>query len=332
MNYSSSHGFDSINKIMREIDKGYIIRNIHKNGSMGILIIVIIHIYRSIKYTSYTIKKSWIVGIIIYFFLIFIGFLGYTLPNGQMSYWGGTVITNLITVIPYIGENIKIYIWGNYNIGIETLNRFYSLHYLLPILLLIPILLHLYFVHEKGGNNKIGIKEEYINLNRYFTIKDIMSFLLFSLIFIYIVFYKPTTLGHVDNYIESNPLVTPSHIVPELYLLPYYTILRSIEEKRIGVILLLLSILIFILLPYIQPSLLINTSFRTLYTYNLYFFIFNYFYIGYMGTEIVIKPYIYINTFLTLYYFYYIIRTNRNKYNRIYNIFNLKGIRIIYFH
>lgn len=236
----------------------------------------------------------------------------------------GTVITNLITIIPYFGENIKIYIWGNYNISIETLNRFYSLHYILPILLIIPILLHLYYVHKKGGNNKLGIKEEKIGINRYYSIKDIMSFILFTLLLIYLIFFIPSKLGHVDNNIESNPLVTPSHIVPELYLLPYYTILRSIEEKRIGVLLLILSILIFILLPYIQSSLLINISFRPLYINNLYYFILNYIYIGYMGTEIVIKPYIYINTFLTIYYFYYIIRSNSNKFYRISYIFNLK--------
>jgi ubiquinol-cytochrome c reductase cytochrome b subunit len=219
----------------------------------------------------------------------------------------GTVITNLITIIPYFGTDLKLYIWGNYNIGTEALNRFYSLHYILPLLLLILILLHLYYVHKKGGTNKLGIKEELINFTRYYIYKDIMSFTLFILIFIFIILFKPSELGHVDNYIESNSLVTPTHIVPELYLLPYYTILRSIEEKRIGVLLLILSILIFILLPFIQSSILINYTFRPIYRKNLIYFILNYIYIGYMGTQIVIIPYIYINSFLSFYYFYYII-------------------------
>lgn len=220
----------------------------------------------------------------------------------------GTVITNLITIIPFFGEDLKLYIWGNFNIGSEALNRFYTLHYLLPLLLLIPIFLHLYYVHKKGGNNKLGIKENLIVFSRYYIYKDIMSFSLFVILFIILIFIKPSSLGHVDNYIESNTLVTPSHIVPELYLLPYYTILRSIEEKRIGVLLLVLSIFIFIFLPFIQSSILINLSFRPFYLNLLIYFIFNYIYIGYMGTQLVLIPFLYINYFLTFFYFYFIIR------------------------
>lgn len=306
MNYISSteESYRSIMRIMRDIDKGFIIRFIHINGAIILFLLLNIHIIKGIYYSSYSIKYTWIIGNILYILMIIIAFLGYSLPYGQMSYWGVTVITNIITVIPFIGEDIKKYIWGDYKIGEETIKRFYVLHYLLPFLLLFFILLHIYTLHIKGGNNPIGLKEKQINIKTYYLNKDIFSFLSFLLFFIILIFFYPTSIGHEDNYIESNPLVTPTHIVPEIYLLPYYSILRSIPDKTLGVLVVLLNFILLIILPYIQPSITINKGYRFYYSLFLPYFIINYIYLGYMATRVVVKPYILLSLFLTLNYLF----------------------------
>ena len=260
--------------------------------------------------SSYIKKWTWIIGIIMEILLIIIAFLGYTLPNGQMSYWGTMVITNIITIIPRIGKEILEYIWGNYNIENETINRFYSLHYLLPFILVVLIIGHIITLHEVKGTNPIGVTTKKINFNPYFTIKDILGFIIIIISIIIVIGYIPFKLLHEENNIEANSLVTPSVIVPESYLLPYYAVLRSIEKKEIGVIVMLSTIIIKIILPYIQSSLLINTSFRKLYSKSIIGFIIIFILLGWIGANEVISPYNKIGLYLTISYFYMFIQIN----------------------
>lgn len=224
-----------------------------------------------------------------------------------MSYWGATVITNLISIIPVIGKDILIYLWGDYSISENTLNRFYSIHFLLPFILLVLILIHITELHKVSGTSNIGYTNIKINFNPYFTLKDIYSFLLSIILIILINGYYPFLLLEEDNYIQANSLLTPSHIIPELYLLPYYAILRTIESKELGVILMLGSILINLLLPFIQTSLNINQVFRPIYTYNISYFIIIFFLLGFIGIKEVIMPYTIIGLILTISYFYFYI-------------------------
>lgn len=275
------------------------------NGAMIIFLFLLLHIFRAFWYSSFSIKTPWILGVFLYILMIFIAFLGYNLPFGQMSYWGGTVITNMLTTIPIIGEYLKIYIWGDYNIGFFTLKRFYSFHFFLPFLLILLILLHIYTLHNNGGNNPLGLKDEVISFHPYFSFKDFFStFFSFTLLFFF-VFFFPSLLGHVDNFIPANPIVTPNHIVPELYLLPYYAILKSIPSKSFGVIAMILALFLLIPFPYFQPSTFLNLSFRPLFLSFFLFFSFNFLFLGYLGTLVVVPPFSFLSSLFTFFYFYF---------------------------
>jgi ubiquinol-cytochrome c reductase cytochrome b subunit len=245
--------FDLIEYIMRDINYGWLIRYLHSNGASLFFLFVYLHISRGIYAGSYTYPriKLWNIGVIIYILMMGIAFLGYVLPFGQMSIWGATVITNLISAIPYLGNDLVIFIWGAFSVGNPTLNRFYSLHYLLPFLLTGLILYHLSSLHEHGSNNPLGINsnQEKIYFNPYFTIKDLYYYLLFFLLFSLLLFFFPNLLGHSDNYIPANPLITPLTISPDWFVLVPYAILRTIPNKLLGVIILVLSLIILFILP-----------------------------------------------------------------------------------
>nr|AIC09097.1 cytochrome b [Gasteruption sp. M19] len=243
--------FNSIIHIMHDVNYGWIMRYIHMNGASMYFICMYIHIGRGIYYHSFNLIHVWMVGIMIYILSMATAFLGYVLPWGQMSFWGATVITNLISAIPYLGNMLVEWVWGGYSVENPTLNRFYSLHFILPLLITMMILIHLMYLHNTGSNNPLGTNSNLykIPFNFYFTIKDSLGFLILLLILISIVFFNPNLLNDPENFIEANPMLTPIHIQPEWYFLFAYAILRSIPNKLGGVISLLMSILMLFFLP-----------------------------------------------------------------------------------
>ena len=245
--------FDLIEYIMRDINYGWLIRYLHSNGAGMFFIILFLHIAKALYVGSYTYPriKLFNIGVVIYILMMGIAFMGYVLPWGTMSLWGATVITNLVSAIPYLGTDIVIFIWGGFSVGNPTLTRFFSLHYLLPFILAGLVAYHLASLHENGSNNPLGISSnmDKIYFHPYFTTKDIYYFMIFFLFFSYFLFFFPNYLGHPDNYIPANPLVTPLSILPEFYLLAPYAILRTIPDKLLGIITLLFSLLILFILP-----------------------------------------------------------------------------------
>jgi len=232
-------------------------------------------------------------------------FMGYVLPWGQMSFWGATVITNLFSAVPYVGTNIVEWLWGGFSIGNATLNRFFSLHYLMPFLIVGLVLIHLSLLHRDGSNNPLGTNSnsDYISFYPYFYVKDLFSFLVLVLILSFFVIYYPNILGHADNYIPANPMSTPPHIVPEWYFLPFYAILRSIPNKLGGVVAMLGSILILILLPYINTSLVRSNKFRPIFSILYWFLVSDFIILGWIGQKPVESPYIEVGMAATFFYF-----------------------------
>jgi ubiquinol-cytochrome c reductase cytochrome b/c1 subunit len=258
--------FASVEHIMRDVNYGWLIRYIHSNGASMFFIVVYLHTFRGIFYSSYAKPRQllWHVGVTILFLMIATAFMGYVLPWGQMSFWGATVITNLFSAIPIVGQEIVIWLWGGYAIANATLTRFYALHFLFPIIIASLVGIHLYLLHLSGSSNPIGqtLLPSKIFFAPYYIIKDLYGIITFLMFFSFFVFFFPNMLGHSDNYIPANPLVTPAHIVPEWYLLPFYTILRSIPDKLLGVIALALciAILYFIFFIIILPLLNLNRA------------------------------------------------------------------------
>lgn len=308
-----SLSFESIEVLMREVKYGYILRYLHSNGSAIIFLLVYLHIGRGLLYGSYTKLRmgTWYTGIILLFALILTSFLGYSLVGGQMSYWAIKVISNLLTVIPYIGEDIVEWIYGGYNIGDITLMRFYTLHYILPIVIVGIIMIHLIVLHNKGGSNPLGINSvrslSLINFHPYYTIKDTLSFIILYLFLLYLVFFDPNLLSHSDNYIRSNPLVTPTHIVPEIYLLYYYMGLRSIPNKLGGVLILLTIILVLFLLPFLHKGIISSFKFRPIIKFGWFFFFLNFICGTYLGALEVVEPYITLSRISVIYYLFFIL-------------------------
>jgi len=263
--------FDSVERIMRDVDYGWMLRYAHMNGASMFFAIVYIHLFRGLYYGSYKQPREllWILGVIILILMIMTAFMGYVLPWGQMSYWAATVITNLFSAIPVVGQGIVTFLWGGFTVGNPTLNRFYALHYLLPFVILGVVLLHLIALHRFGSNNPLGIDmkgpQDTLPFHPYFTIKDLFGLTVFLLIYAFFVFYAPNFLGSADNYIPANPMQTPNHIVPEWYLLPYYAILRSVPNKLFGVILAFGSIFLMFLVPWLDTSPVRSARFRPIY-------------------------------------------------------------------
>lgn len=303
--------FSSIEHIMRNVNFGWLLRYIHANGASMFFIVVYIHIFRGLYFGSYVKPKQWVwvVGVIIFLLMIITAFIGYVLPWGQMSLWGATVITNLVSAIPKIGNYIVAWLWGGFSVDNATLNRFFSLHYLLPFVIVAASLIHIMLLHQEGSNNPLGIESsnDKISLYPYFIWKDLLGLGVFLFIFSIFIYFYPNILGHSDNYIEANSMVTPTHIVPEWYFLPFYAILRSIPHKLGGVIAMLFSILILIILPWIHSTEIRSSRFRPLYKFFFWSLLGNCLLLGWIGGMPVEDPYILIGQILSIYYFYYFV-------------------------
>lgn len=300
--------FYRIIHIIQNVSNGWLIHNIHINGASFFFICIYIHISRGIYYSSFKLTHTWIIGVRIFLISIATAFLGYVLPWGQISFWGATVITNLVSTIPYIGNTIVIWIWGGFSINNATLNRFFSLHFILPFILLIIVILHLYFLHLTGSSNPLGSNR---NLNKipfhiYFSYKDIFGFIIFFIIFLIIILQYPYIFGDPDNFIPANPIVTPIHIQPEWYFLFAYAILRSIPNKLGGVIALVISIIILYFLPLLKiniPSLIFSPFIQLLY----WLFINNFILLTWAGAQLIETPFIQISQILSIIYFIFFI-------------------------
>jgi ubiquinol-cytochrome c reductase cytochrome b subunit len=304
--------FFSVEHIMRDVNYGWLLRYIHANGASMFFIVVYVHTFRGLYFGSFSYPREalWIVGVFIILIMILTAFLGYVLPWGQMSFWAATVITNMVSAIPEIGKNIVIWLWGGFSVDNATLNRFFSLHYLLPFVLVVLVLLHLIFLRENSSSNPLGVEHttDYLYFYPYYWIKDLLGLLVFFIFFAFFVFFMPNYLGHPDNYIMANPMVTPPHIVPEWYFLPFYAILRSIPDKLLGVLAMVFSILILALLPFLHAgSKLRAFSFRPLSKALFYFFIFDCFLLGWIGHCPAEMPYVLIGKVATIFYFVYFI-------------------------
>jgi quinol-cytochrome oxidoreductase complex cytochrome b subunit/NADH:ubiquinone oxidoreductase subunit 2 (subunit N) len=303
--------FSSVEHIMRDVRGGVALRYIHANGASMFFIVVYLHMFRALYYGSYFQPRAnlWYSGIIIFFLMMAAAFMGYVLPWGQMSFWGATVITNLFSAIPIVGNSIVQLLWGGFSVDNPTLNRFFSLHYLVPFLIAALAILHLVLLHQHGSNNPLGILGIYdkISFYPYYYVKDLFAFFVFIWIFSFFVIYAPNYMGHPDNYIEANPLVTPAHIVPEWYFLPFYAVLRTIPDKLGGVSLMGLSIIVLALLPIVDTSVFRSNFFKPLNIWFFWFFFSDSLSLGWIGQEVVESPFIEMANFVTLSYFLYFI-------------------------
>ncbi len=287
----TSLAFNSVEHIMRDVNYGWLLRYVHANGASMFFIVVYVHIFRGLYYGSYRSPREtlWFLGVIIYLLMMATGFMGYVLPWGQMSFWGATVITNLFGAIPLVGDSIVTFLWGGFSVDNPTLNRFFSLHYLLPFVIAGVVILHIWALHIPGSNNPLGIdvkgKQDTVPFFPYYISKDALGVGVFLLFFAFFVFYAPNFLGHPDNYIPANPLVTPPHIVPEWYYLPFYAILRAIPDKLGGVIAMFAAILILFAMPWLDGSKARSSKFRPLYRFFLIVFLINALFLGYIGAK-----------------------------------------------
>ena len=272
------HAFASVERIMRDVNYGWLVRYMHANGASMFFVAVYIHILRNLYYGSYKAPREvlWILGCIIYLLMMATAFMGYVLPWGQISFHGAVVITNLLGALPIVGESITTWLWGGFAVDNPTLNRFFSLHYLLPFVIAGVVGLHIWALHVPGNNNPTGVNvksaEDTVPFHPYYTVKDGFAISLFLILFASFVFYNPNILGHADNYIPANPLVTPAHIVPEWYFLPFYAILRAIPDKLGGVLAMFGAIGVLFVLPWLDTSKVRSMRYRP--TAKLYFLIF----------------------------------------------------------
>jgi ubiquinol-cytochrome c reductase cytochrome b/c1 subunit len=301
--------FKSVEGIMRDVNYGWLIRYLHSNGASMFFIAVYVHIARGMYYGSYKEPREvlWILGVIIYLLMMATGFMGYVLPWGQMSYWGAVVITNLFGAIPVVGDHIVTWLWGGYSVGNPTLNRFFSLHYLLPFAIAGVVVLHVWALHVVGQNNPTGIEpksdKDTVAFTPYATVKDGFLIAVFCIMYAWFVFYVPNYLGHADNYIPANPSVTPMHIVPEWYYLPFYAILRAIPNKLLGVAALGGSILILAFMPWLDTSKVRSARYRPLYRQFFWIYIATVVGLGYLGSQPPEGIYVIAARILTVYYF-----------------------------
>ena len=303
--------FNSVEHIMRDVNAGYILRYTHANVASFFFIFVYCHIARGLFYSSYREPRSlvWTIGVIILIVMMATAFLGYVLPYGQMSLWGATVITNLLSAIPFFGQDLVELVWGGFSVSNATLNRFFSLHFLLPFLLAGLAIAHMMALHVHGSNNPNGTSNnsDRYTMHPYFTFKDLVTIFAFFLVLSIMVFYYPNVLGHSDNYIPANPMSTPSSIVPEWYLLPFYAILRSIPNKLLGVVAMFGSLLILLILPLTDVSRIRGSQFRPLMKLCHWFFIVNFLILLWIGACHPESPYLEIGQVATAFYFIWFI-------------------------
>nr|YP_010271116.1 cytochrome b [Neptis thisbe]UJY98875.1 cytochrome b [Neptis thisbe] len=309
--------FYSVNYICRNVNYGWLIRTLHANGASFFFICIYLHIGRGIYYESFNLKFTWMVGVIILFLLMATAFMGYVLPWGQMSFWGATVITNLLSAIPYLGTMLVNWIWGGFAIDNATLTRFYTFHFLFPFIILMLTMIHLLFLHQTGSNNPLGINSnlDKIPFHPFFTFKDLIGFIILIMFLTFLSLINPYLLGDPDNFIPANPLVTPIHIQPEWYFLFAYAILRSIPNKLGGVIALVMSILILIILPFTFNKKIQGIQFYPLNQILFWFMITTIILLTWIGARSVETPYIITGQLLTLIYFsYFILNPILNKF------------------
>lgn len=291
MNYvpHTTLAFDSVEHIMRDVNYGWLLRYLHSNGASFFFILVYIHMFRGLYYGSYKTPREvlWWLGLLIYLLMMATGFLGYTLPWGQMSLWGATVITDFFSAIPLVGEQLTTTVRGSFAVGQPTLNRFFALHFLLPFVIVAVVILHIYALHKSKSNNPIGIEikdvRDTIPFHPYYTIKDMYGVAVLLIVYCFFVFWAPNFFGEPDNYIEANSLQTPSHILPEWYFLPFYAILRSVESKLGGIVLMFGAIVILVFLPFLDKSPIRSATFRPLYKIAFWMFFFICMLLGYLG-------------------------------------------------
>ena len=303
------YAFDSVERIMRDVNSGWLLRYIHMNGGSAFFIVVYIHIFRGLYYGSYKDPRQilWILGIVILLLMMMTAFMGYVLPWGQMSFWGAKVITSLFSAFPLVGDWIVTWLWGGFTVDNPTLNRFFSLHYLMPFVIVAVVVLHLWALHRFGSNNPVGIDckgpQDKIPFNPYYTIKDLFGLGVFLILFCAFVFFAPNFFGEPDNYIPANPLVTPTHIVPEWYFLPYYAILRSIPDKLLGVIAMFASILILMVLPWLDRTPVRSARFRPIYKQFFWVLFLDCLVLGYIGAKPPEGAFLVVGRLATAYYF-----------------------------
>ena len=315
--------FDSVERIMRDVNYGWLIRYVHMNGGSAFFIVVYIHIFRGMYFGSYKSPREllWILGILILLCMMATAFMGYVLPWGQMSFWGATVITNLFSAIPVIGDWVVTLLWGGFAVDNPTLNRFFSLHYLMPFVIIGVVVLHVVALHQHGSNNPIGIdtkgEQDSIPFHPYYTVKDLFGLGVFLIVFFFFVFFAPNFFGEPDNYIEANPLQTPPHIVPEWYFLPYYAILRAftadafiywpiawlMSAKLAGVLAMFASIMVLFILPWLDFSPVKSARYRPLYKQFFWLFIIDCFVLGWVGANPAEGHFVIIGQIGTAYYF-----------------------------
>ncbi|AJU15383.1 cytochrome b (mitochondrion) [Saccharomyces cerevisiae YJM1478] len=311
MHYSSNIelAFSSVEHIMRDVHNGYILRYLHANGASFFFMVMFMHMAKGLYYGSYRSPRVtlWNVGVIIFILTIATAFLGYCCVYGQMSHWGATVITNLFSAIPFVGNDIVSWLWGGFSVSNPTIQRFFALHYLVPFIIAAMVIMHLMALHIHGSSNPLGITGnlDRIPMHSYFIFKDLVTVFLFMLILALFVFYSPNTLGHPDNYIPGNPLVTPASIVPEWYLLPFYAILRSIPDKLLGVITMFAAILVLLVLPFTDRSVVRGNTFKVLSKFFFFIFVFNFVLLGQIGACHVEVPYVLMGQIATFIYFAY---------------------------
>jgi ubiquinol-cytochrome c reductase cytochrome b/c1 subunit len=303
--------FGSVERIVRDVNFGWLLRNMHAAGASMFFFAVYVHMFRGLYYGSYKEPREvlWILGVIIYLLMMATGFMGYVLPWGQMSFWGATVITNLFSAIPYVGDLIVTWLWGGYSVGNPTLNRFFSLHYLLPFVIAGVVVLHVWALHVAGQNNPAGVEprteKDTVPFTPYATIKDMFGVSCFLLLYAWFIFYMPNYLGDADNYIPANPGVTPAHIVPEWYYLPFYAILRSIPNKLAGVIAMFSAILVLAFLPWLDTARTRSSRYRPLAKQFFWIFVVVCVLLGYLGAQPPEGIYVIAGRILTVCYFSY---------------------------
>lgn len=315
-NASTSGAFSSVEHIMRDVNSGWLLRYMHANGASFFFVAVYLHIFRGMYYGSYKAPREilWILGCVIFLLMMATAFMGYVLPWGQMSFWGATVITGFFTAFPVVGEPIQQLLLGGFAVDNPTLNRFFSLHYLLPFMIMGVVILHVWALHVTGQTNPTGIevksKTDTVPFAPYATIKDAFALIVFLAVFAYFVFYMPNFLGHADNYIEANPLVTPAHIVPEWYFLPFYAILRAItfnigpiDSKLGGVLAMFASIAVLFVMPWLDTSKVRSAVYRPMYKIAFWLFVVNAIFLGWLGAKPAEGTYTLMAQISTAYYF-----------------------------
>ena len=301
--------FMSVEHIMRDVEGGWFLRYMHANGASMFFIVVYLHMFRGLYYGSYASPRElvWIVGVVLFLLMILTAFIGYVLPWGQMSFWGATVITSLASAIPIVGDEITHWLWGGFSVDNATLNRFFSLHYLLPFIIAGASVVHLAALHQYGSNNPLGSLStvDKVPFYPYFYIKDLLGWVCFAVFFAVFIYFYPNLLGHPDNYIPANPMSTPAHIVPEWYFLPVYAILRSIPNKLGGVAAIALVFISLLALPFLNTSSIRSSSFRPIYKKFFWFLVADCVLLGWIGCQPVEAPYVTIGQIASIFFFFY---------------------------